>query len=205
MYKRQLRPSVTELEFSPEYDDNLPWISFRDDTVRFPVLKSIDLTCQGLASVEFSKERTPLLEHLNIDQPCNGPYSGGLLLNFDLPELKHFALDHVTVDSEGCELSRSLSRSPKLESFFGYKVWGLGVGRRKHAHFLVLPSCETLSLYRSDDLDHLILYAPRLKDLNLQACYSIESVRIIDDLDLVPYCLGPVSYTHLTLPTILLV
>ena len=186
--------SVTELDFSPEYDDHMPWISFRDDAVRFPVLKSIDLTCQGLASVEFSQERTPLLEHLNIDQPCNGPYSGGMEINFDLPELKHFALDHVTVEREECELSRSLSRSPKLESFFGYKVWGLGVGRRKHAHFLVLPSCETLSFYRSDDLDHLILYAPRLKDLNLQACYSIESVRIIDDLDLVPYCLGLATY-----------
>ena len=185
--------SVTELEFSPEYDAHLPWISFRDDTVRFPVLKSIDLTCQGLASIVFSKEWTPLLEHLNIDQPCNSPY-GGMEINFDLPELKHFALDHVTVEREECELSRSLSRSPKLESFFGYKVWGLGVGRRKHAHFLVLPSCETLSLYRSDDLDHLILYAPRLKELNLQACYSIESVRIIDDLDLVPYCLGLATY-----------
>ena len=193
--------SVTELEFSPEYDAHLPSIDLDDDAVRFPVLKSIDLTCQGLASIEFSEERTPLLEHLNIDQPCNGPYSGGLLLNFDLPELKHFALDHVTVDSEGCELSRSLSRSPKLESFFGNKVWGLGVGRRKHAHFLVLPSCETLSLYRSDDLDHLILYAPRLKDLNLQACYSIESVRIIDDLDLVPYCLGLPVYGELPVDT----
>ena len=179
--------SVTELWFEPEYDDHLPWIDFDDDAVRFPVLKSIDLTCQGLASIEFSKERTPLLEHLNIDQPCNRVMG---VVNFDLPELKHFALDFVTVEGEGCELGLSLSRSPKLESFFGYKVWGLGVGRRKHAHFLVLPSCETLSLYRSDDLDHLILYAPRLKELNLQAAYSIESVRIIDDLDLVPYCLG---------------
>ena len=157
--------SVTELWFEPEYDDHLPWIDFDDDAVRFPVLKSIDLTCQGLASIEFTKDRTPLLEHLNIDQPCNRVMG---VVNFDLPELKHFALDFVTMEGDGCELGLSLSRSPKLEAFFGYKLWGLGVGRRKHAHFLVLPSCETLSFYRSDDLDHLILYAPRLKDLNLQ-------------------------------------
>lgn len=100
------------------------------------------------------------------------------------------SIDHVTVDRQGCELALSLSRSPKLESFFGYKLWGLGVGRRKHAHIFVLPSCETLSFYRSDDLDHLILYAPRLKELNLQAAYSIESVRIIDTLDVIPFCLG---------------
>lgn len=77
--------NVTSLDFSPEYDDHLPWIDFDDDAVRFPVLKNLDLTCQGLASIEFSKERTPLLEHLNIDQPCNCRIA---LIDFDLPLLK---------------------------------------------------------------------------------------------------------------------
>ena len=165
----------------------MPWIDFDDDAVRFPALKF--LTIDGnLCSIEFSKERTPLIEHLVIDQSDN--VGAVRVIDFDLPELKRLSIDHVTVDDDSsCSFAHSLNRSPKLVAFYGSELCGLQVGRRCDAHNLVLPSCENLSFCQGGDLGHLLLYAPRLKRLDLQASL-FESVRIFDDLDLVHFCLA---------------
>lgn len=57
------------------------------------------------------------------------------------------------------------------------------------AHFFTLPACTILDLYRSDDLESLDLYAPRLQSLNLQACYCLERVR-----------LHPHGFNHIKVP-----
>ena len=71
----------------------------------------------------------PALKHVGIDQPCNRTVA---FVDFDLPELVSLSLDFVTVDDTDA-FGPSLSRSPKLESFRGYKVWGLSVRRRSRA------------------------------------------------------------------------
>jgi hypothetical protein len=93
----------------------------------------------------------------------------------DLPNLRHMFLEHIHIEDVS-DFGPSLSRSPKLNSYFGYKVWGLGA---KLEHALVLPNATTLDFYRSDDLRRLKLWAPRLEDLGLQACYSIERVTLL--------------------------
>ena len=45
-----------------------------------------------------------------------------------------------------------------------------------------LPNFESLNLYRSDDLDKLTIWAPKLLELNLQACYGINRVNILDQV-----------------------
>lgn len=52
------------------------------------------------------------------------------------------------------------------------QLWGIGDHHRR----LHLPECYSLNLYRSDDLEWLEVHAPKLRSLNLQACYSCEHV-----------------------------
>ena len=56
------------------------------------------------------------------------------------------------------------------------QLCGIGLGNAKH--MLVLPECTCLNLYRADGLDHLDVTAPKLRTLDLQACYSLEHVRL---------------------------
>jgi hypothetical protein len=127
------------------------------------MLESLTITNQGLESIDFRKEYTPALQDISLDQ-CVGDVGG---FHLDLPELRALGFNHIHVgDPTG--FGPSLGRSPKLERVSAYKLWGLGVGRAHQAHVLVLPACEDFDLYRSDDLDHLVLWAPKLKSLNLQ-------------------------------------
>jgi hypothetical protein len=58
------------------------------------------------------------------------------------------------------------------------------VGWRPLAHRLVLPSLRTLGLWRSDDLDHLVLlWAPRLAEVNLRSCFGVSSVLLLNHLE----------------------
>ena len=184
-----LGSSVTSLTFGPDYDEceadavrelRQSEIDFGEEKIRFPALTSLELGSQGLVSIKFSKERTPLLAHLSIERPCNRAVSE---FDLDLPELETLHLEFVTV-YDASNFGASLSRSPKLDQFTGYKVWGLGVGHRSRAHRLILASCTQLKFRRSDDIDHLVLWAPRLQSLNLQAAYAIESVRLVNRIEI---------------------
>ena len=54
------------------------------------------------------------------------------------------------------------------------QLWGIGGSKQK----LHLPECTALALYRSDDLDYLEVWAPKLTNLNLQACYGLDHLRL---------------------------
>jgi len=164
---------MEDLSINPEYGNGKsPTIDFSE--VSFPNLKSLSIYFQSMKAIDFTKERTPILRSLSINQ-SSGNFEKFLL---DLPELESMNVEHITITNPD-GFGKSLSRSPKLTSFFGYKLWGLHVPKSK-THVLVLPNCETLDLYRSDDLDYIKIWAPKLEDLNLQACYSITEVQILD-------------------------
>jgi hypothetical protein len=55
-----------------------------------------------------------------------------------------------------------------------WQLRGLGVDSIRLCHTLVLPKCESVSLYRSDDLDYLRLYAPNMIELNLQVMRRLQ-------------------------------
>eukprot|EP00092_Neocalanus_flemingeri_P072741 GFUD01089606.1.p1 GENE.GFUD01089606.1~~GFUD01089606.1.p1 ORF type:complete len:338 (-),score=103.75 GFUD01089606.1:77-1090(-) len=160
------------LDCRPEYEDRNPPV-IDTSKVKFLKLRRLDLTHQAIKAVHLTADCFPLLEALSIDQPCaRDPET----FNTDLPNLCSMSFNFVTI-LDVKNFGRSLSRSPKLERFSGYKLWGLG---RKAEHSLVLPSCISLDFYRSDDLRKLKLWAPRLEDLDLQACYSIKTVTLLD-------------------------
>ncbi len=79
------------------------------------------------------------------------------------------------------------------------QLWGIGGSKQ----FMRLPECVSLSLYRSDNADHLDIWAPKLISLNLQACYSLEHVRLKPEqgptvrVNLVNANIDPVSMRHL--------
>ena len=160
--------------YNDDYDDALPVVDFA--SVNFPCLTSLSTYCQFISTIHFTKENTPRLKHLSIEQPG---HQGMQYFHTDLPLLETMSFQFVDVNDPR-QFGPSLSRSPKLRSFSSYKLWGLNVGRRKNAHVLVLPSIETLNLYRSDDLDSMKIWAPKMTELNLQACYDISYVQILD-------------------------
>jgi len=115
------------------------------------------------------------LEHLSIDQPLARSLE---YFNVCLPELRSMSFQFIDVEDPS-GFGHSLSSCPKLDSFSSYKLWGLSVPKRE-THILMLPSCKSLDLYRSDDLNYLKIWAPRLENLNLQACYDISKVSLLD-------------------------
>ena len=59
------------------------------------------------------------------------------------------------------------------------QLCGLGLGFEKHR--LVLPECVCLSLHLADGLDWLDVTAPKMVKVDLQACYSLNHVRLSPD------------------------
>ena len=170
-----LGKNLKELDIQNEdYDDHLPVIDFT--SVKFPRLTSLSTYCQFIRTIHFTKENTPMLKTLNIEQ---SGHQGMQYFLTDLPLLETMSFQFVTIHDPR-QFGPSLSRSPKLSYFSSYKLWGLSVGRRKNAHVLVLPSMDILDLYRSDDLDNMKIWAPKMTELNLRACYAISYVQILD-------------------------
>jgi len=170
----QVGARMTHLTIQPKYNDRRPpVIDF--SLVSLPALESLECMFQAVRAVHFTRENTPRLKRLSIEQPCATDLE---YFDTDLPDLESMGFEHVHItDPSG--FGKSLSRSPKLKRFSSYKLWGLG-GPKSKTHVLVLPNCEYLSLYRSDDLSYLKIWAPKLEELNLQACYSITEVTMLD-------------------------
>ncbi|KAI9020428.1 hypothetical protein DFJ74DRAFT_673095 [Hyaloraphidium curvatum] len=162
-------PYLESLDIRPDYAGSAPTLSFGD--VSFRRLRTLSVQ-QPLTDIFFVKEHYPAMESIFLEQYR----SGGI--HMDLPRLTYFSAQHWMVDDPH-GFGPSLSRCPKLETVNCYKLWGLGVGSRSRGHRLALPSLEELDLYRSDDLGFLEIWAPRLRKLNLQACYGIERVDVL--------------------------
>jgi len=162
-----------ELLITPEYGNGeSPVIDFKE--VSFLNLKSLAIRHQSIKAMDFTTENTPILSSLTIEQSCDDMHN----ICMDLPELIEMEVDHITLqDSRG--FGESLSRSPKLRFFNGYKFWGLFC--QGNPHVLVLPNCEMFSLDRSDDLTHLEIWAPKLEELDLEGCFSLTEVNILDE------------------------
>jgi len=170
----QVGARMTHLTIEPEYDDDdPPVIDF--SLVSLPALEKLDCKNQAVRAVHFTRDNTPRLKDLSIEQSVATDFE---YFHTDLPDLESMSFEYVCI-SDPSGFGKSLSRSPKLRSFSSYKFWGLG-GPKSKTHVLVLPNCESLDLYRSDDLSYLKIWAPKLEELNLQACYSITEVTMLD-------------------------
>eukprot|EP00971_Amphidinium_carterae_P201606 4000640-Amphidinium_carterae.1 len=66
-----------------------------------------------------------------------------------------------------------LSRATKLQSFFAYKLRG------PDKLTFASNALESLCIRRSDLLKHMSIYAPNLKELSVQACFDLSSIRFL--------------------------
>ncbi|KXZ53461.1 hypothetical protein GPECTOR_7g911 [Gonium pectorale] len=158
---------LEELEINPEYDDHLPVLNFT--RLRFPCLTSLTVHNSRLATCCFTTHNTPKLQLLNLEQ-----MSGLRAFKLELPDLETLAFEFVTID-DCSRLGESLSACPKLVTLSSYKFWG-----PDDIYELSLPSCESLSLTRSDSLEGLRLWAPKLESLDLQGCFALRTVQLLD-------------------------
>jgi hypothetical protein len=60
-------PTITSLTLACEYADHVPSVSFAD--VKFLSLEKLEIACQGMSDIVFSKEGFPKLRSIDIDQP----------------------------------------------------------------------------------------------------------------------------------------
>ena len=163
------------------------------DLSGMPLLRGLTVRSQSLCAIDLTKERYPKLCNVSIDHNNDGDRDVAFF-NMDLPELQSLDMEYITIDNPGGRWDQfpaglhrgnfgfSLSRSPKLRSLSMYKCWGLGVGHRSNANTVLLPSCTDLSFHRSDDLDHLVFWAPRLRAIDLQAVFALDTVRILNTI-----------------------
>jgi len=169
-----LGKSLEELDIQPEYeDDNPPMINTAKTS--FPALKRISINCQAVHAFHFEKEFFPELESISIESPCAEDLK---YFKCDLPKLSYLSFQFVTIE-DAREFGPSLSKCRELETVVAYKLWGLSSCREI---LLVMPKLTLLDLYRSDDLPRLQLWAPKLRDLDLRACFSCPGVSILKNL-----------------------
>ena len=130
-----------------------------------PALKSLSLRCVNIVTATFTEDNTPALETLELNN-----IEEHIHIHLDLPNLTSLTVEHTWSDYTPNDLGNSLTRCPKLQSLHSYKFRGL-CGK----NFCVLPSMESMGLWRAELLEHLeILSAPLLENLDIEVCRTLE-------------------------------
>ena len=135
----------------------------------FPKLKKINLYAVELKTINFTKENTPLLETLTLDNCLDVDE-----FILDLPNLESISLEHVTVlNSENFGVS--ISNCKKLKFIHFHKVWGLGSSSLQK---LILPNCIEAHFTRSEDLEKISLLVSKMEYLNFEGAYGLRELKI---------------------------
>jgi len=156
-------PDLTTLVIGTSglYDDSFtPKLS-----VKLPKLEELQLIDCAFHEITLNEELTPNLRRVqmqNVPDDC--------ALDLCIPNLTHFSIHYFRGDETALQIM--LDKATKLESFESYKLWAF-----EHIAF-ASNHLTDIKLHRSDLLRSIDLYAPRLLNLNLQACYGLASIRI---------------------------
>ena len=135
--------------------------------VKLPKLQELQLIDCAFDQITLNEELTP---NLRCVQMQNVP--DGCTLELGIPNLTRFSIHYFAGDP--APLQAMLDKATKLESFESYKLWAF-----RHIAF-ASNHLTDIKLHRSDSLSSIDLYAPRLLNLNLQACFGLELIRIRD-------------------------
>ena len=79
----EIGSKVKELVFNPEYRDGSPVLDFSQ--VQFPVLERLEIQCQAIEAINFTKENYPELRSLTIE---NITAKDPAYFKTDLPKLE---------------------------------------------------------------------------------------------------------------------
>ena len=138
--------------------------------VSMPNLEKIKLIDIAFAKVNLNSDLTPKVEEIffqNIPDDCD--------LTVLLPELRKFSMHYYGPADDEQWIHDMLRTAKKLQTFDSYK---LRVGPD-----LCFASNDLVSidLHRAECLNSLTIYAPKLQELRLQACYGLDGhFRILD-------------------------
>ena len=161
----ETNPDVTTLIIAASglYDENInPKLC-----VKLAKLEEVQLIDCAFAEITLNEQLTPNLRRVqmkNVPDSCK--------LNLSIPNLTHFTIYYFNGDAKALQIM--LDKATKLEKFDSYKLWCFD-----HISF-ASNHLTDINLHRSDSLRSIDLWAPRLEDLNLQACYALKSIRIKD-------------------------
>lgn len=141
------------------YDDSLePTLE-----VAMPQLEKLKLINVAFGKVTLNATLTPKIQELflqNIPDECE--------MTVQLPELTSFSMHYYGPPDDDAWLHDMLSVSKKLVSFDSYKLRPRG-----ELHFAG-NDLEYIRLHRAETLNDLSVYAPNLRELNLQGCYGLD-------------------------------
>ncbi|KAL7440620.1 hypothetical protein ACHAXM_007383 [Skeletonema potamos] len=140
-------------------EDNNPTLD-----VAMPKLKTLKLIDCCFSKVNLNNQLTPLVEELfmqNIPDECE--------VTVQLPHLKEMTL-HYYSGEDGTWINDMLATATKLERFDSYKLRSFNT---PELHFAG-NDLRYIRLHRAECLESLSVYAPKLEELSLQACYGLR-------------------------------
>lgn len=133
-------------------------------------LETLKLEDVCFQKVTLNSELTPSIEELymqNIPDECQ--------LTIVLPELRSFSMHYYGPPDDCTWMHNMLKTATNLESFDSYK---LRVGPKLD---FAGNNLKYIRLHRAELLESISVYAPRLQELNLQACYGLDGELCILD------------------------
>ena len=197
---RQLDIVCDEYSFSSKQFSTLA-IDFTK--LYFPKLQELDCTNVEVKNIHFDINNTPNLKQLNI---CFVEWTQYFYLN--LPKLEEIYMEYVTINN-GTEFGDSITRCVNLKEANFKKFRGISnicVKQMEYVHnqfnmaqMIIHPNLEIFRIYRSENLEAIGIWAPKLKEIYLQACYSVEYVELYDKLpkDFIKCHSHMVDYSHI--------
>jgi hypothetical protein len=99
--------------------------------------------------------------------------------------LQHIDIQFMDSNSDDEVINTMLRAATKLRSFASHKL------RVRGPLEFASNDLETLRIRRSDSLQGVLVWAPRLQELPLLACYALDVVRILEDHPLRAHLLPP--------------
>lgn len=146
------------------YDDKLKF----QLEIPMPQLEVLQLTDVCFTKLTLNEELTPNLRSIsmqNMEDDCE--------ISILLPKLKELEMQYYCGEEDRW-MHDMLAEARDLESFNSYKLQRVG------ALNFASDQLHYIRLHRADCLQEVSVYAPRLVELNLQACYDIEEIHILD-------------------------
>lgn len=146
------------VKISDGFNDSVKSIRFNISMVQLVDLQLMDVE---FSEIILDQTRTPNLQELflhNVPDDCR--------MEILLPTLKKFKIFYY--QGPDSWINPMLECAKQLETFETYKLQGAQGCLKFASNFLT-----KINLHRAECLDSLVVYAPRLEKLSLQACYSM--------------------------------
>lgn len=136
--------------------------------VGLPFLEELRLVDVKFSKIKLTPQLTPRLQKIffqNVDD-CD--------IEIVAPELREFSIFYYGPSEEEDWVNKMLAAATKLETFDSYKF------RVSELHF-ASDRLKSIRLHRAELMQRVVVYAPNLKMLNVQAAYDLDDVVILDE------------------------